>query len=622
MVVVEEVYLPSVEETYGLYGLAPEGRKLRAFQKEFIDCVNDEDADVIQLVAPTGAGKTLCFEYLLNQKHKVLLLYPTNALIQSQMQRFEGEGFRVANISSKILKRRGSERARELWGLIKRKDIILTNPDIFQAIVGAMYTNFEGDLTQVFREFNYVIYDEFHAYGEFELSGILTQIALFQNMSWCRVILSSATPKSEILDLLNLVRIGEDRRTPIVKKVEAKPGSSEDEKPIRYRTEVEFHQGKILDYTEEIADKLMDATKDIKISGPQILLIFDRVKDSNWFYSRLYKEYPDLYRYVEKDNGYDTNQIGDAPDFTKPILISTNKSELGLDYPIKMLFMEDGFSFDSFIQRFGRAARHEPAKCYIYTKKEANPLFSDESFEYLVFLDKIRYITDDYNIQAKKVIRLFTFRQALAIEGYSHQKCREEDLRAFFAVESGYSYKLWLTFFMLLNKSDGSGLSNQNLARLNLLVKDLKNACRSLRGRSLQLPVFYQRGHEVRRTVYDVLSVLNRVPAAVEKTDEGLIIRELESDDPGPFIKAITLPYFPAMIDYQKRNDQFRDEIETIAKNALDVFPENQRGFMLNCIRSLYNSVDPDKVIMPEEVILWNDKVVPLSEEAMEFYDD
>jgi len=538
------------------------------------------------------------------------------------MQRFKGEGFRVANISSKILKRRGRERARELSGLIKRYDIILTNPDIFQAIVGAMYTNPEGDLIQVFREFNYVIYDEFHAYGEFELSGILTQIALFLNMSRCRVILSSATPKTEILKLLNFVLIGKYRQTPTINSVEAKPGFTEGEKPIRYRTEVEFHQGKILDRIEEIADTLTDATKDIKIGKPQILLIFDRVKDSNWFYSRLYKEYPDLYRYVEKDNGYDTNQIGDAPDFTKPILISTNKSELGLDYPIKMLFMEDGFSFDSFIQRFGRAARHEPAKCYIFTKKEANPLFTDESVGYQEFLDKIRFITDEYNIQTKKVVKLFTFRQALAIEGYSHQKYREQDLRAFFAVESGYSYRLWLNFFALLNKYDGLGLSNQNLARLNLLVKDLKNACRSLRGRSLQLPVLYQRGHEVRRTAYDVLSVLNRVPAAVEKTDEGLIIRELESDDPGPFIKAITLPYFPAMIDYQKRNDQFRDEIETIAKNALDVFPENQRGFMLNCIRSLYNSVDPDKVILPEEVILWNDKVVPLSEEAMEFYDD
>jgi len=619
MVIVEEVYLPSVEDTYGL---SPDGRKLRAFQKEFINCVNDEGVDVIQLEAPTGAGKTLCFEYLLNQGSKVLLLYPTNALIQSQMQRFECEGFRVANISSKILKRRGPERARELWGLIERYDIILTNPDIFQAIIGAMYTNPEGDLVQVFQQFNCIIYDEFHAYGEFELSGILTQIALFQNMSRCKVILSSATPKSEILNLLNLVRIGNDRRTPIVKYVKAKPGPFEGEKPIRYRTEVEFHQGKIFDYTEEIADKLIDVIKDIEMSGPQILLIFDRVKDSNWFYSRLYKEYPDLYRYVEKDNGYDTNQVGDAPDFTKPILISTNKSELGLDYPIKMLFMEDGFSFDSFIQRFGRAARHEPANCYIYTKKEVNPLFTDESVGYLEFLDKIRYVTDEYNIQTKKVVSLFTFRQALAIEGYKHQKCREEDLKAFFAVESGYSYNLWIKFFTLLNKYEGLGLRNQNLDRLNLLVKDLKDACRSLRGRSLQRPVLYHRGHEIRLTAYDVLSVLNRVPAVVEKTDEGLIIKELESDDSGPFIKAILLPYFPARIDYQKRNDQFREEVETIAKNALSVFPENQQGFLLSCIRSLYYSVDPDKVILPEEVILWNNKVVPLSEDAMEFYDD
>ena len=165
-------------------------------------------------------------------------------------------------------------------------------------------------------------------------------------------------------------------------------------------------------------------------------------------------------------------------------------------------------------------------------------------------------------------------------------------------------------------------MRNQNLDRLNLLVKDLKDACRSLRGRSLQRPVLYHRGHEIRLTAYDVLSVLNRVPAVVEKTDEGLIIKELESDDSGPFIKAILLPYFPARIDYQKRNDQFREEVETIAKNALSVFPENQQGFLLSCIRSLYYSVDPDKVILPEEVILWNNKVVPLSEDAMEFYDD
>lgn len=614
MVLVREVHLPVVED---IYGFVPSG-KLRLFQKEFIDCVKKNKADVIQLIAPTGAGKTLCFEYLLREGNKVLLIYPTNALIQSQMERFKKRGFNPIYISSKILSKKGYERAQELYGMIKRFDIILTNPDIFQAIIGDMYVNPEENLIQSFHLFEYVIYDEFHAYREFELSGILTQIALFQNMSSCKVILSSATPKSEITELLNLVRIGEDRHVPIIENILAEPCSMEEGEIIRYQTKVEFHQGKILDNIKDIADVLLNVIGEIKSGIPQILFIFDTVKDSNQFYNRLFKEYPEIYKYAEKDNGYDTNQIGDTPDFSKPILISTNKSEVGLDYPIKMLFMEDGFSIDSFVQRFGRSARHEPANCYIYTKKEANPLFQDETIDYLTFLGKMSYITNEYNIQIKSVRTLFTFRQALAIENY---KRRKDDLRAYFAADSGYSYKLWLNFFFLLNKCYNDELINPNLKRLKLVIDDIKDACKSLRGRSLQYPVFYTRGHEIRQTIYDLLSILNRVPAVVEKTNEGLVIKESVSEETGPFINAVKLPYFPVLIDYQKRREQLKDEIENVAKKAVDVFPEKLQEFMLACIRSLYYSIEPDRIMLPEEIILWNKKVISLSKDSMEYHD-
>lgn len=609
MVIVGEVHLPVMEDTHNF---TPSG-KLRLFQKEFIDCVKYNKADVIQLIAPTGAGKTLCFEYLLHERNKVLLIYPTNALIQSQMERFKKKGFNPIYISSKILSKKGYERAQELYGLIKRYDIILTNPDIFQAIIGGMYVNPEENLEQSFHLFEYVIYDEFHAYREFELSGILTQIALFQNMSSCKVILSSATPKKEIIELLNLVRIGKDRHVPIIENIFATPCSMEEGEIIRYQTKVEFHQGKILDNIKDIADVLHKVIGELKPGSPQILFIFDTVKDSNLFFTRLFKEYPEIYEYAEKDNGYDTNQIGDIPDFTKPILISTNKSEVGLDYPIKMLFMEDGFSIDSFVQRFGRAARHEPANCYIYTKKEANPIFPDEIIAYPTFLEKMSYVTDEYNIQTKSVRTLFTFRQAIAIEKYVRRK---DDLRAYFAVDTGYSYKLWLKFFILLNKYNNDGLSNPNLKRLKLLIDDIKDACKSLRGRSLRYPVIYTRGHEIRQTMYDLLSVLNRVSAVVERTTEGLIIREIESEETCPFISAIKLPYFPDLMDYQKRREQFNEKIETIAKKAVDVFPEKQQGFLLACIRSLYYSIEPDRIILPDEIILWNKKVISLSEDA------
>lgn len=615
MITVGEVHLPVVDD---LCDLIPPGEKLRLFQKQFIDCVEKDTADIIQLIAPTGAGKTLCFEYLLRKREKVLLIYPTNALIQSQMERFKKSGYSTINISSKILTRKGQERSQELWGLIQRYDIILTNPDIFQAIIGHMYTNPEENLIQAFSFFSFVIYDEFHAYGDFELSGILTQIALFQNMSRCKVILSSATPKSEIIGLLNLVRIGTEKHAPLVENVIAESCKPDDGRIIRYQTIVHLRQGKIIDYIDEISNVLNDALIWIQSSSPQILFIFDTVKDSNRFYARLFKEYPEIYEYAEKDNGYDTNQTGDKPDFTKPILISTNKSEVGLDYPIKLLFTEDGFSIDSFVQRFGRAARHEPATCHIYTKMEINSLFADDTIEYQAFLDKMDEVAKPYNINAINVRTLFTFRQALAIQKYNR---RQRDIETHFSVESGSSYKLWLYFFDILDSQDKQ-FANKNLDRLNLLVSDIKDACQSLRGRSLQFPVLYQRGHETRQTMYDVLSVLNRVPAVVEKTKDGLVIREIESTDPGPFIEAVKVQYFPVLIDYQKRREQFKDEIDIIIKDSIDVFPEKQRGLLTACIRSLSYAIEPDRIMLPEEIILWNKKVVPLSADALEYNDD
>lgn len=615
MVFVDEVHLPVVRDS---------DENLRSFQKEFLDCAKNTNANVIQLNAPTGAGKTLCFEKLMRDEkgeiHKTLLIYPTNALIKSQLDRFKSNKFHAQNISSKILTKKGEGRSRELFGLLSRYDIILTNPDIFQAIIGHMYKNLTGDLIQAFSFFEYIVYDEFHTYREFELSGILNQIGLFLNMSSCKVILSSATPKDEIIELLNLARIGTDRHKPIVEKVDANPCSNNEGVVIRHKTKVEFYQGKIIDHIEQVVEILNDAVKSIETNEPRILFIFDTVRDCNRFYSRLFNEYPNLYKYAEKDNGYDTNQEGYAQDLTKPILISTNKSEVGLDYPIKLLFMEDGFSIDSFIQRFGRAARREPAECFIYTKKEANPLFSEETIEYEKFLEIMKHITKEYNIQTKKVCTLFTFRQALAISEYKME--RKGDLEAFFAPESGYSYKLWLSFFSILNNRNKEDFVDRDLERLDSFVKDIKKACKSLRGRSIQFPVVYQRGHEIRRTMYDVLSVLNQVPATVRKTKDGLEIVEEKSDASGPFIQAMTISYLPAPINYQKRNEQFKDEIEIIARNALDVFPEKQQKFLLFCIHSLCNSVEVDRIVSPQEVILWNNKVIPLTDDALEFDDD
>lgn len=181
------------------------------------------------------------------------------------------------------------------------------------------------------------------------------------------------------------------------------------------------------------------------------------------------------------------------------------------------------------------------------------------------------------DIETKKVLQLFAFRQTVAIMAHPRRK---DYFEAYFAGQTGYSYKLGLTFFFILDRYKEEGLANTDLDRINSLLADMKEACKSLRRMS--------------------------------------VIRELENTGSGPFIQAITLPYLPAPINYQNRDMQFKDEVETIARSAFEAFPEHQRSFALDCVRALCNAIDPDRILIPEELILWDNKVMLLSKYVME----
>jgi len=609
MTTVDEVYLPLSPDDGNSWQQRP-----RRFQQEFAECIRQGDADIIQLVAPTGSGKTACFEHLLDLGEKVLLLYPTNALIASQIQRFKEKGYAAVTLSAKDLRQTGVGRSRELWGFIARHDIILTNPDIFQAIIGRMYCNPEENLLDAFRQFSFVIYDEFHAYREFELSGILMQIALFQNGCFSRVILSSATPKHEVIDLLaELVRIGKERLPPTIAEIVARPMGSKDRKEgsrIRYRTDVSFYRGKILDHFEDVVQMLSNALPGAKDGEPTILLIFDTVRESNQFFRRLHQEHPVIYAFSEKDNGYDTNQIGEKPDLTKPILISTNKSEVGLDYPISLLFMEEGYNFDSFVQRFGRAARHEPAECHFFTQKAVEHLFPTGVTRYQDFLEIMSGISSEFSINVDDVRTLFTLRQALAIDQY---KQRKEDLKGYFASsDKRLRYTVWTTFFSIL-KNRNPALANKDMDLLACFIDDIKIAGQSLRGRALQCNVRYTRGHEVRQTMYDLLSVLNRTPVKVKESAQGIELEETVSEMDGPFIQAITLPYIAEPIEYPIRKEALKAIILPLADRALWNYSQRQKTFLLHYLGLLLNSIEPDRMLAPQEVILWDNRVISVT---------
>ena len=130
----------------------------------------------------------------------------------------------------------------------------------------------------------------------------------------------------------------------------------------------------------------------------------------------------------------------------------------------------------------------------------------------------MREISSEFSLNVDNVRTLFTLRQALAIDQY---KRRKEDLKGYFASpDHKLRYPVWTTFFSIL-KNRNPALANKDMDLLICFIDDIKKACQSLRGRALQCTVWYTRGHEVRQTMYDLLSVLNRTPVKVKGMHKG-----------------------------------------------------------------------------------------------------
>jgi CRISPR-associated endonuclease/helicase Cas3 len=86
----------------------------RAFQNRTAEWVRDPDSEPVGVLrAPTGAGKTATFHELIDENHLTLVIYPTNALLNQQAQRFE-EGFDVARLSGDTLSGHGDARTEDL----------------------------------------------------------------------------------------------------------------------------------------------------------------------------------------------------------------------------------------------------------------------------------------------------------------------------------------------------------------------------------------------------------------------------------------------------------------------------------------------------------------------------
>lgn len=540
----------------------------RAFQNRVVEWIHGGRSPVSVVRAPTGAGKTATFYELIDSRDMTLLVYPTNALLRQQRERFDNDDVDVAVLNANTLDGHGHERTEQLLGFVNKYateyDAVLTNPDILQAAIQDMYVG--SDPMRFFNKFDAIVYDEFHFYEALSASGLLLQIKIIAERQYDpKILLASATPNEEFVDFLR------EQVGLTVRDIDADYDPDGDQ--FRHRMVVRRHEArKIIDDRDEIASELKEEVETVgDYDDPEIVLVFNSAKDSNDFHDFLYHEYQTVFEHTAKDNGFDTHDTGadlDKKEFL--ILNTTSKGEVGLDYDVTSLYMEKPFSASAFLQRFGRAGRQSEATVDIYGLGQG-PWGEDVDFP--TFVNQVYEGLDSTQMNQNRLADLVGFRAAYAIaQREESSNWFNQELREDFETNID-RYDQWYGFIQAVNAElgeikDGFGpgkyQQNDPEAKLLNFTKQCLNTFQGLRGRSLSASIKYPRGDRLGVTTYDLSTTL-RSYDIVDVHDDNILVLGTSDDS----VLSTVTARLPAYETEPTQYDQSRGEIEELLQTKI-----------------------------------------------------
>jgi CRISPR-associated helicase Cas3 len=382
-----QVTTHSVRLRRGNY-IEADGLQSFEFQCDLQDKLLDDVTRLIFLSAETGGGKTRGFTLpALKTGRNLIIVAPTNALIYDIRRNVEvliermQRGGATVNHEVQVVTRYAlytlnkreapsSYRPRQgeaLLEILRGADpgsprppeqplILITNPDSLAVAMQMLYFEAERILGEILHAFPWIVFDEFHAYTPKQIPAIFYLHALiktFADSPGRKTVFSSATPAGQFeAALRKLLDLGDEQ----VHVETVDPVHLHDQDAFQILQTTDFTLVKreaewdISALRRYVADHLSDIRKHLKTPNHRVCIIANSVFEAS--------EIADMFRAesfkVEEIRGF--MNLRDRGEGIAPAVIGTSAIEMGINFPISMLFTE-GLEGPALIQRIGRLGR-------------------------------------------------------------------------------------------------------------------------------------------------------------------------------------------------------------------------------------------------------------------------
>jgi len=356
----------------------PDGSRwqLSQHQVETYAALTQGDADVIFNTAMTGDGKSLA-AYLpaLAKGQHAFGMYPTNELLKDQGRQFEGYlqkfGLTLQKVPFQSIW--GAEldrfeekydlrsRAETLKAIFDNRNVLLTNPDIFNLVMNYNYAkgpNIYNDQELPYSlstNFNYLIFDEFHIFNMPQIISALTAMLYIARTTTekHRYLFSSATMTPELQEMVQRSGL---RYREISGDYCTEP--DDNYRQVLYPAELHIHKLEkdasaetwILEHIQEIIAFWNNCNRNAK--G---VVIVNSVASARRIVGFL-EEKLSAYGISAGENTGLADSERRKLSMEKNIIVGTSTIDVGVDFNINFLVFESPNS-GTFLQRLGRLGR-------------------------------------------------------------------------------------------------------------------------------------------------------------------------------------------------------------------------------------------------------------------------